>query len=159
MKGICEDEDKNFRFIIDKIKKNGYIITKQKKLVLAALYQSEEHLSAEEIFDQLDGFNIGLATVYRALKLYSTLGIIKEVKINDTNYYEMDMFSKKPLHIHFQCERCNRILDVDDEKLNIGIIRINNQFQEENELEVNNIDILFKGICEECRKIKEDAQD
>lgn len=150
MDNICEEN--NFKKILEKIKKNGYILTKQKKLVLNILYKSQKHLSAEDIYGQLDGSNIGLATIYRALKLYSSLGIVKEIKINDTNYYEMDMFSKKPLHIHFQCMECNQIFDVDNEEMNLEVIRLTNKIQEENELQVYNIDILLKGICGNCKK-------
>lgn len=41
---------------------------------------------------------IGLATVYRSLKVFVKLDFVKQMPRNDVNYCELKIFSKKPLH-------------------------------------------------------------
>ena len=69
---------------------------------------------AEEIYQRVKNDKIGLATVYRSLKLFERLGIVKEIPMDGVKYYELKIYSKKPLHIHFKCSNCNVIIDIDD---------------------------------------------
>lgn len=99
------------------IEKSNQKFTIQKKLILEEIINAEKHVSAKEIYEKVKEKNIGLATIYRALKSFTEIGIIKEIKIDDTNFYELKIFSGKPLHVHFKCIKCNTILDIDDKEL------------------------------------------
>lgn len=135
--------------------KKGSKFTKQKQRVLKILVESKIHLNAEEIYNKLKYHKIGLATVYRSLKQFDEFGIVKEININGISYYEMKIYSKKPLHIHFKCLKCNDIIDIDDNTLNFEYIKLNNQIQAEKKLDIYDIDILLKGLCSKCREVNE----
>ena len=96
-------QKENYNLIIDLIEKNGYKLTNQRlQILLVFIINNQKHLSVEEVNDILKYKGIGISTVYRTTKLFSNLGILKEFKVDDTNYYELKMFAKKPLHIHFK---------------------------------------------------------
>ncbi|MFL0198844.1 Fur family transcriptional regulator [Clostridium sp. WILCCON 0269] len=133
------------------IKKEGYKFTTQKRIVLLEMINANIHLSANEIYERIKDTNIGLATIYRSLKVFNDLDIVKKINVNDINYYEMKIFSGKPLHIHFKCSRCNSIIDIDNVDLIIEYIKLNKKVEEENNLKVNDVNIMLSGVCSKCK--------
>lgn len=117
--------------------------TKQKDLILNIVQNSYEHLDAYEIYEEAKKTinNISLGTVYRVLKTLEDTNKIKKFKVNEM--YRYDGFTKK--HHHFICNKCNKIIDIDD--------TFDLKFNLKN-LEVNDYEIIFTGLCEECRKDK-----
>ncbi|WP_330375458.1 Fur family transcriptional regulator [Inediibacterium massiliense] len=136
------------------LEKNDYEFTPQKQIILITILKNKTHLNAKEIYEKvkIKEKNIGLATVYRALKVFVELGIVKEINMNGISYYEMKIFSGKPLHIHFQCHRCNTIMDIDSQKINSDYLKLNRIIEKENNLEIYDSNIMFIGICSKCRE-------
>lgn len=133
------------------IKKEGYKFTSQKRIILLEMINANIHLSVNQIYEKVKNKNIGLATVYRSLKLFDNLNIIKKIDINNTSYYEMKIFSGKPLHVHFKCSNCNSIIDIDNIDLIIEYIKLNKKVEKANNLEVNDVNIMLSGLCSKCR--------
>lgn len=146
--------DKDISLYVKIIKKYGYEFTKQKKIILLELINANTHLSAKEIYEKVKNRNVGFATVYRTVKVFKNLGILKEIHINAVSYYEMKIFSGKPLHIHFKCSKCNSIIDIDSKDLNLEYIKLNKKVEEEKNLEVDDVNIMLIGICSRCREDK-----
>ncbi|BDB01295.1 Fur family transcriptional regulator [Clostridium botulinum] len=140
------------------IEEKGYKFTFQKKIILKTLMESSIHLKAEEIYNKIKKNNIGIATVYRNLKVFKKLGIVKELNINAVNYYEMKLFSGKPLHIHFKCLKCNSIMDIDNSKLDLEYLKLNRSIEHSEDLEIRDANILFLGLCSRCKE-EEKCQD
>ncbi|WP_428865685.1 Fur family transcriptional regulator [Clostridium sediminicola] len=136
--------------------KNGFKMTFQRRLILKELFYSNKHMKAEELFNRVKSKNIGLATVYRTLKILTDLNIIKEMSIDDVNYYEMKLFSKKSLHIHMKCLKCGRIVDIDDEEIIYNYLRLNISLEKKYEIEIKDTNLVFQGICKSCKE-KENA--
>lgn len=132
------------------LKKNGYKLTKQRINILEVLYQNNTHISAEELHEKLKHENIGFATIYRNLKILTELGVIKEISLNNMSYYEPKLYGRKSLHIHFKCRKCNNVIDVDDQKLIVEYLKLNRVLEEKSGFIIEDADILFKGICQEC---------
>jgi len=132
--------------------KNGYKFTIGKRMVLKTVLDSKTHLNVKEIYEKTKEKHIGLATVYRALKVFNELGIVKEININGISYYEMKIFSGKPLHIHFKCYKCNSIIDIDSQSINFDYLKLNKKIEEENNLEIYDSNIMFMGLCKKCRE-------
>ena len=66
----------------------------------------------------------------------------------------MKIFSGKPLHIHFKCNKCNSIIDIDSKSLVLDYLRLNNKTEKENDLTVFDADIMLIGLCSKCRENK-----
>ncbi len=142
---------KNLLWYRELLTRNNIKNTKQKEKILLELMQSSSHLMAEEIYQRVKNDKIGLATVYRSLKLFERLGIVKEIPMDGVKYYELKIYSKKPLHIHFKCSNCNVIIDIDDADINLDYIKLNQKVEMKRELEVNDVNITLLGLCKKCR--------
>ncbi|WP_368488754.1 Fur family transcriptional regulator [Clostridium sp. BJN0013] len=143
--------DKDLSLYKKLIKNNGYEFTIQKRILLLEMINANTHLSVKQIYERIKDKNIGLATIYRSLKIFNELGIVKKINIDDINYYEIKIFSGKPLHIHFKCNKCNSIIDVDNFDLDLSYIKLNKKIEEKNNLEIYDVDIMLTGLCSKCK--------
>lgn len=133
------------------VEKKGFRMTKQRKLILEQFFTTKGHLTAEDIYNRLKNFNIGIATVYRNVKIFTSMGIIKEIVVDGVSHYELKIYSKKPLHLHFQCLNCNDIIDIDERKVAIEYIKLNRAIENINDLEIYDVNIMLVGLCNKCR--------
>ena len=127
------------------IEKSGYKYTRQKNIVLETLIEADCHLTVKEIFDRVKFEKIGIASLYRIIKGFKELDIVKEVFINSTSFYELKIYSGKPMHIHFRDEDTGDILDIDDIDLVVDFLEIINKIEKRKNLEIRDSDIEFTG--------------
>lgn len=147
---ICLQE--NLLWYREILSRNKIKNTRQKEKVLLELIQSKNHLMAEEIYQRLKNEKIGLATVYRSLRLFKNLGIVKEIPMDGVKYYELKIYSKKPLHIHFKCSSCNALTDIDYADINLDYIKLNQKVEIKMGLIVNDANITLLGLCKKCKE-------
>lgn len=133
------------------IETKGYKFTVQKRIILEELFNTDIHLTAKEIYSKVKNQNIGLATIYRTMSLFTTIGIVKEIHADGMSYYELKMYSKKPLHIHFKCVKCNRIIDVDNTGAEIKYLKLNREIEESKKLQIHDANIMLIGLCDKCK--------
>ncbi len=136
------------------LEKNGYRFTTQKQLVLKAVIQSNTHLTVKQIYKLVHGKRVGLATVYRNLKIFEELGIVKEINVDGVTYYELKIFSGKPLHIHLKCSKCNHIIDMNDRSLDVEYLKLNRKVEASKDFEIYDTNIMLEGLCKQCREDK-----
>ena len=88
----------------------GMRLSRQRRFVLELLWQSQEHLSAREIYDRLNqqGKEIGHTSVYQNLEALFEKGIIECIERSDGRLYGNISDS----HSHINCLDTNQILDV-----------------------------------------------
>ena len=115
--------------------------TRQKKMVLDAIMNSDCHPSAGELHAMLADTKIGVATVYRQLSSLVNDGIIKSFEHNGEVRYDP---ITKP-HAHIVCPICNVIWDVELPKEIKSLAPMNDSFEE------FEVDLTWKGICSKCR--------
>lgn len=135
----------------DLLEKNGYRFTIQKQLVLNAVIQSNTHLNVKEIFKAINDKRVGIATVYRNLKIFEELGIVKEINVDGTSYYELKKFSGNPLHIHLKCIKCNKMIDMNDKNIAIDYLKLNWKIEENSDFEIHDTNIMLMGLCKQCK--------
>jgi len=115
--------------------------TKQRRLVHDAVIHRVDHPTAKDIFHELKGTGIGIATVYRQLASMVEDGILTTVDYDNETRYD-------PLtspHAHLICSICNKIKDVELPK------GIDNLTPEKLSFEINEIELTWKGICDDCQ--------
>ena len=86
--------------------------TRQRSAIRAAIDTAQRPLSPQEVLaaSQAEVAGLGLATVYRNLKLLVEAGEITQVTLpGDGARYEP---ARQAHHHHFQCTRCQRVFDV-----------------------------------------------
>jgi len=103
--------------ILSKLSEQGYRLTPQRMLVLAAIENSEHHISAEEIYAQVvDKYpHVNISTVYRTLELLNRLGLVTETDLGGgrVRYHPDD----KGHHHHLVCQECGKLIDLDESVL------------------------------------------
>src|SRR5262245_6219112 len=82
--------------------------TSQRDLIWGVLVESRRHFTVEQMRDLLmgRGHRVGLATIYRTLKILLAAGMIRQSKLAGSVLYEAVV--KEPNHIHFVCNRCSK---------------------------------------------------
>ncbi len=98
------------------LKSRGLKVTPQ-RLAVAQAFTKLNHPTAEEIFRFLEKEHpyIGLATIYRTLKLFIKTGLVKELSFpNIGTRYDINL---EP-HINVVCVKCGAIEDVENEEIN-----------------------------------------
>lgn len=155
MKRLDKYEIEQLSLIEDYIKDSGYKLTLQRKEILMEFIKnSQKHLSGEDIYEKLKTKGIGISTVYRNIKLFTDIDILKEIKFEQKSYYELKMFAKKPLHIHFKCENCDKIIDIVDRKIILKFVKINGLIEDIYSSEIFDADIMLHGYCKDCKTTK-----
>ena len=105
------------RGIINRLKKLGYRLTPQRLMIVAAIENSDEHISAEEIYSQvIDKYpNVNISTIYRTLELLEQLGLVTETDLGGgrVRYHPAD----KGHHHHLICQECGAVIDLDESVL------------------------------------------
>ena len=92
------------------IRTHGGRVTPSRLAVIAAIVDSEGHVSAEEIFEriQTSSPDIHLSTVYRTLEALEKLGVVEHVHLGHGRaIYHLE----ENLHQHLVCESCGMIIE------------------------------------------------
>jgi len=129
--------------------KKGLRSTAQRRLVTDVFFESEGHLSIEDLLAEVRHIDakVGYATVYRTLKLLKECGLAYERHFGDgVSRYEVARDDEH--HDHLICVECKRIVEFEDDRIE--------QLQEE--LAASHGFVLRRhkhelyGICADCRK-------
>ena len=101
------------------VKQKGLKYTEQREVVLSILLHAKEHLTAEEVYNQIKkehaDSNIGIATVYRALSFLEEVDLITSITFGtDGKKYESN---SKSHHDHLICTTCGKIVEFMDDDI------------------------------------------
>jgi len=85
--------------------------TSQRRAIRQAIEDAGRPLDANEVLEAAEVEGLGLATVYRTLKLGVEEGWLTPVELpNAPARYEM---AGKQHHHHFECTKCQRVFEVE----------------------------------------------
>jgi Fur family ferric uptake transcriptional regulator len=103
--------------IADALKKQGYRLTPQRLMVVSAIENSEDHISADEVYSQVIVRypNVNISTVYRTLELLKRLELVTETDLGGgrVRYHP----ANKGHHHHLVCQKCGAMIDLDESLL------------------------------------------
>ncbi|MDD5037978.1 MAG: transcriptional repressor [Dehalococcoidales bacterium] len=123
--------------------------SRQRDAIVTVLRSTVLHPTAEWIHEQVKKEipNIGLATVYRNLRLLKEAGQVLEMHTsNDTARFD----GNTSRHYHFCCDQCGKILDLDEPIDNSIEIRI----AKRTGLKVTHHHLELGGLCLDCQKLE-----
>lgn len=127
--------------------KLGVRTTKQKRVILDILQNTNTHPTADWIYQEARQVlpDISLGTVYRNLNLLKKLG-----KIQELNYGSgQSRYDGNPEnHYHFVCEKCSRVLDLD-----LPVVStLDEQIARDYGFKVFHHRLEFYGLCKDCQE-------
>jgi Fur family ferric uptake transcriptional regulator len=143
----------------NRIKDKKYKMTSQRQIILKAFVESNaKHLSAEDVYEIVRKANpdIGLATVYRTLDLFTEMDLLKKLDFDEgCNRYELnDREDDGHFHHHLICLGCGKVWECRDDLLETleTILYKRLHFQ--------TVDHQLKvyGYCEECQEKRKAQQ-
>ena len=115
--------------------------TKQKEEIYKT-FNKIYHPTVEQVLEELkrQGKKISRATVFRTLNVLCEEKRIKKLFFNNQpSRYDINVME----HQHFCCEKCNKIIDLDNTTLKKNYIMGN---------KVSSKTIVYYGVCKDCLK-------
>ncbi|MGM0518887.1 MAG: Fur family transcriptional regulator [Campylobacterota bacterium] len=130
------------------VKQKGLKYTEQREIVLNILINAQDHLSAEDVYNQIKvkypDTNIGIATVYRALSFLEEIDLITSINFGtDGKKYESNT---KSHHDHLICTDCGKIVEFLDDEIEKRQERI----AKKNKFKITSHSMQLYGTCQEC---------
>jgi Fur family ferric uptake transcriptional regulator len=127
--------------------------TSQRALIWSALLEMKGHPSVEQIRDRMlaQGHRIGLATIYRTIKILLESGFIRQSKLHGTTRYEPVV--NQPNHLHFICNSCGSTVEFPSRKVESLIKRAT----EEQGFEERYSRYAIYGFCRSCSRKQQKA--
>ncbi len=136
----------------NRIREHKYKFTNQRQIILQAfLDSSEKHLSAEDIYAAVKDREpeLGLATVYRSLELFTTLELLKKLDFGDgRSRYELNDRLPEHSHHHLLCLSCGKVEDFTCD----GLAAMQKKIAVKKGFRVVDSQLKIYGYCEACRK-------
>ena len=122
--------------------------TSQRALIWSSLLESKGHPSVEEIRDKLlaEGHRIGLATIYRTIKILLQSGFVRQSKLHGMTRYEPVI--SQPNHLHFICNSCGSTVEFPSRKIENLIKRAT----EREDFEERYSRYAIFGLCKSCQR-------
>ena len=127
--------------------RTGVGLTRQRRVVLAAVQAGDHHPTAAEVFDaarrKMPG--ISFATVYNSLRFLRDEGLIHEINFgNGASRYDRE--TKR--HDHAICSQCGKLVDFDLP----GTLGLSRPAARASNFKVESIHLTLVGLCPRCRK-------
>lgn len=129
------------------LRERGFRITPQREMVIGIIAHANRHLSAEEIFSELEKQSqaTNLATVYRTLDMLWEQGFACRNDLSEGKIVYAT-FQHGP-HIHLVCRHCNNIIEADPEILD----PLGEHIYAKHNFKADLQHISIFGICPECQ--------
>ncbi len=125
----------------------GYRITPQREMIIEAFAHRPQHVTAEEIYEQVRERTraVNVATVYRTLDLLVEIGLANRAGFQDGRVVYATAHHGP--HLHLVCRVCGSVANVDNDifKSLDGKIRELHHFA----ADLSHVTIL--GLCAECQ--------
>ncbi len=136
--------------MLEALRAAGYRLTPQRESVLAAIADSEAHLTAEDILQRVRVRYpyLNKSAVYRSLDLLTQLGLVTQTDLGQGRVeYELH---QHPHHHHLVCRDCGSITQVDHTAFHALEKRLLEKYGFEADLD----HFAIFGHCRECRATK-----
>ena len=107
-------EEKLKKYLIE----NGLKTTKQRNQILDIFLKKNRHMTSEEVLGAVQPHfpSVGLATIYRTMKLFVKAGVAHERRFAD-GLLRYEIAVEGEHHDHIICLDCGKIVEFEDEMI------------------------------------------
>ena len=140
--------DETEKFFTDFLSTKKLRLTSQRRIIFNEFMTRSSHIDIDELFLKMKAIdkNIGLATIYRTLKLLIEAGIVREVKFGgEKTVYEAVIGRKH--HDHLICSECGKNIEFHAPELEAMQEAIAQKYG----YELTGHSMYLTGICSECQ--------
>ena len=128
----------DFNKAVKTLENNNIRPTKQRIVLAKLLFENgRRHVSAEELYNEVkkDDRKISLATIYNTLKQFSSLGLIREIVVDQNKSLYC---TNNESHYHLYIEDEGKIIDIPTKNIDLNIPSIPAC------LKLHNIDVIVR---------------
>ncbi|MEX0906729.1 MAG: Fur family transcriptional regulator [Gemmatimonadota bacterium] len=131
------------------LREQGLSVTQQREAVAEVVFTSSQHLSVEEIEQQLrqGGERIGKATVYRTLEMLVKSGLVQEHDFGEGFKRYEHLFGQKPMREHLICTECGKVADIHSADL----VRVQEDAARKQGFLPSRYRLQIYGLCAGCQ--------
>lgn len=131
-------------------RERGVPCTVQRRAILQAVLQLDDHPRADQVYEAVAARLAGISrtTVYRTLETLVQMGVITKV-CHPGHAVRYDR--RTEIHHHLICLRCDRVIDISDERLDSIEVPDTSSLG----FEVSDCRVQIRGICRHCREQEE----
>jgi Fur family ferric uptake transcriptional regulator len=139
------------------LRDQGLPVTQQRQAVADVVFSSVEHLSVDEIEQQLRdaGERIGKATIYRTLDLLVKSKLVDEHDFGEGFKRYEHRLSRQPVHEHLICQSCNKVVEFRSEEMR----KVGERVAAEHGFVLTRHKLEIYGICAECQEAGVEVSD
>lgn len=133
----------------DFLKKKDLKLTRQRQEILKIFLKTDKHLSVEDLYHivKKKDTSIGMATVFRTLKLLCESDIAKEVDLGDKRVRYEPKFGHEH-HDHLICTKCGKFIEAMDPEIE----RLQEKLCKKFSFTAHRHRMEIFGLCKKCRK-------
>jgi Fur family peroxide stress response transcriptional regulator len=141
-----QDKQRRIEAFEQLCRERGIPCTVQRRAILEAVLERDDHPTADRLFKDVSSRHRGIAraTVHRTLETLVGMGLIaKADHPGHVNRYD----PRIAVHHHLVCTRCDRIIDIQDKRLDALPLPDTSAFA----FDAVDMRVQVRGICKECR--------
>jgi Fur family ferric uptake transcriptional regulator len=129
------------------LKKKGLKLTPQRKLVVDAIHDAKDHLTAEEVIVRVQERmpEVHKSTIYRTLELLEGAGCVFKSELGGHFIYH---HAEEGHHHHLVCRECGKIVECDED----NFAPVEESIADRYGFRVDFKHLVISGICQECRR-------
>ena len=126
---------------------NGYKLTSQRRTVLKAISDSNEHMTSADVYERARQENpkVGLVTVYRTLELLSDLHLI--CRVHRGGRSRSYTLAPAGHHHHMVCTQCGAVADF----TTCNLSELEKELSRDTGFDIEGHLLQFTGRCPNCK--------
>lgn len=125
----------------------GMRLTQQRLAICSLLAETEEHPTAQMIYEQLrpEFPTLSLATVYNTLDVLIDLGLVNSLGSagDEAIHYDADTTP----HVNLACTSCHRVIDLPSQHVHA----LEDEVASQSGYKIVGSRVLYYGLCPECQ--------
>ncbi|NWF69906.1 MAG: transcriptional repressor [Chloroflexi bacterium] len=140
---------------LQRLRDAGYKLTGARTTVLRVLEDSGGHVTSAELLERVStaDANIGRASVFRALDLFTRLAIVRPT-YGEGSAAPIYVLLPGGHHHHIVCTVCHRVIEFDDCRLG----ELNRELEARYQMQMTGHLLEFYGVCAACaRNVAQEA--
>lgn len=130
------------------LKNKGMLSSKQREQILDVFLKTEKHPTIDDLYHLVRKKNskIGLATVYRAMKVICDAGLAREADFGD-GFRRFEHKYQRQHHDHLVCLKCGTVIEV----TSLEIEKLQDKLAKSNKFTPLKHRMQIFGTCSKCR--------
>jgi Fur family ferric uptake transcriptional regulator len=135
--------------LTDRLRRGSRKVTGPRQAILDLMRRHPHPLTIKEIFSALPTGQCDLVTIYRAMQVLVTLGMVKRFDFGDGSArFELVPEGEDGHHHHLICTRCAIVIEIDDCVLS----KLDSRIAADHGFKSVTHKLEFFGLCSACQK-------